>query len=104
MEIPYLPTQPHQVTEAELAQANVILVMERSHIERLWQEYPQYADKADLIMSLIGGAGEIPDPYPGLQPSDERPDDVRAYVAIGHLLQECFEQGLDTLLRMGKKP
>lgn len=51
------------VNEEMMSWAQVILVMEVAHVQRLLAEYPACADKVLLLGGLSEGDKEIPDPY-----------------------------------------
>jgi protein-tyrosine-phosphatase len=51
-----------QVTEALLAQADLVLCMTRAHVEALRAEFPVHAPRVRLLSSVTGANYDIPDP------------------------------------------
>lgn len=60
------------VTEAHLAEADLILCMTSSHAEALRAEFPQHADRIYLMSEMIGHRFDVLDPYGGPRDGYER--------------------------------
>lgn len=56
----------HQITEQDLKQADVVIVMTRNHRDALASEFPQQKNKIHLMSELGGREYDIADPYGGL--------------------------------------
>ncbi|WP_029652922.1 low molecular weight protein-tyrosine-phosphatase [Marinobacter daepoensis] len=59
-----------QTTEALLANADIVLAMERGHLKQLYQTAPQIRGKAFLMGKWIGDK-DVPDPYKQQRPAFE---------------------------------
>ncbi len=55
----------HTVTRQDLAEADVVIVMTRSHRDALAAEFPEARRKLHLMSQLHGGEYDIADPYSG---------------------------------------
>lgn len=64
------PHRARQLTPALLADADLVLVMERAHQARIAREVPQASGKVMLLGKWIGDR-EIPDPYRQQRPAFE---------------------------------
>jgi len=53
----------HNVTEADMADASLVLAMTRDHIEALRLDFAAHADKVHLFSEMAGRRFDIPDPY-----------------------------------------
>ena len=66
MEIPFENHESKQLTEAELEWADLVLVMEKYHIETIVSQWPESKDKIELLGVYIQGGpftDDITDPY-----------------------------------------
>lgn len=60
------------ITEQDLAQSDVVLVMTRSHRDALAAEFTRYRHKIHLVSELQSGSYDISDPYGGSLSDYER--------------------------------
>ena len=50
------------VTEDLLRGADLVLVMEREHLEALGESFPRFGDRIHLLSEMVGEQGEVEDP------------------------------------------
>lgn len=50
------------VTEAVLRTADLVLVMEREHLDALRETFPEFGDRVHLMTQMVGEQGEVEDP------------------------------------------
>jgi len=50
------------VTEDLLRGADLVLVMEREHLEALRESFPRFGDRIHLLSAMVGEQGEVEDP------------------------------------------
>ncbi len=53
----------HNVTEADMATASLVLGMTRDHVEALRLDFPAHAGEVHLFSEMAGRHFDIPDPY-----------------------------------------
>ncbi len=75
------------VTEAQLAEADLVLCMEIGHAEALRAEFPDQAEKVFLLTEMVGRAYDVQDPYGG--PYDEY---ERMYDTLEQLIDDGWER------------
>jgi protein-tyrosine-phosphatase/predicted ATP-grasp superfamily ATP-dependent carboligase len=79
----------HRVTPAQVAQADLIVCMDLSHLERMASEFPQAMGKTTLLgLFRPGGAVEMRDPY-DLSPAATRDVFVEMLAAIDALAAQA---------------
>ncbi|MFL6630002.1 MAG: ATP-grasp domain-containing protein [Burkholderiaceae bacterium] len=79
----------HRVTPAQVAQADLIVCMDLSHLERMAREFPQAMGKTTLLgLFRPGGAMEMRDPY-DLSPAATRDVFVEMLAAIDALAAQA---------------
>jgi len=79
----------HRVTPAQVAQADLIVCMDVSHLERMAHEFPQAMGKTTLLgLFRPGGAMEMRDPY-DLSPAATRDVFVEMLAAIDALAAQA---------------
>jgi protein-tyrosine phosphatase len=79
------------VDAALLATADLVLCMERGHVEALKVEFPQHAAKIYLLSEMVGHHYSVADPYGG------------PYEAYLHMVQEVtrlIETGLPRIIEL----
>lgn len=80
----------HTVGERELAEADLVLVMEEAHRRALFYAYPRLLGKIFLLSEMSGAYQDIADPY-------RRPKE--AYQRTANELAALIEAGYPTILR-----
>jgi protein-tyrosine-phosphatase len=80
----------HTVGEQEIAEADLVLVMEEAHRRTLFYNYPHLLGKIFLLSEMSGAYGDIKDPY--RQPKE-------AYQRTANELAALIEGGYPTILR-----
>lgn len=78
----------HTITFAELAEADVIIVMTRSHRDALAAEFPAVRHKLHLMSELHGRQFDIGDPYGGI---------LTDYEHCAHELESLIDGGYDRI-------
>jgi protein-tyrosine phosphatase len=81
------------VSEADLAAADLVLVMEMGHAEALRAEFPHYARKVFLLSEMAGPRYSITDPYGG---------PLEDYEAMVDELTQLIEQGLPRIVQLAE--
>jgi len=81
--------QPHFVTPAEVAQADLILVVAAEHRDWIAAHYPDAQPRTMLLSEAIGQMFDIPDP--GVQMLDP----LRRTL---DLIESCVREGLDAIV------
>ena len=80
----------HTVDEREIAEADLVLVMEEAHRRTLFYNYPHLLGKIFLLSEMSGNYHDIKDPY--RQPKE-------AYQRTADELATLIEDGYPTILR-----
>ena len=80
----------HTVTEREIADADLVLVMEEGHRRTLFYNYPHLLGKIFLLSEMSGNYGDIKDPY--RRPKEE-------YERTANELARLIDDGFPTILR-----
>ena len=80
----------HTVTAQEIAEADLVLVMEEGHRRTLFYSYPQYLTKVFLLSEMSGDYGDVKDPY--RRPKAE-------YEICADRLEKLIDEGYDNILR-----
>jgi protein-tyrosine phosphatase len=80
----------HTLTSEDMAEADLVLVMSREHLDYLRSMWPQYTYKVKRLSAMAGKRRDIADPY-GMPHQDYRDtaDEIEAYL----------EKGLHTILK-----
>lgn len=81
----------HAITSADVAEASLILVMERDQLALIRSWWPQYAWKVHLLSEMSGQRKDVEDPYGG---------PLEAYRRCADLLSSYIEQGLERILSL----
>ena len=79
------------VTAEMLAEADLVLVMTRSHREALCAEFPAASGKIHLLAQMAGPAFDVPDPF-GSSMAD--------YEQTARELEDLIARGLPTIRRL----
>ncbi len=79
------------ITAADVADADLILVMSREHLLLLESTWPQYRWKMHRLSEMVGRRKDVSDPYGG--PLEE-------YRACADILAGYIEQGLDKIIEL----
>lgn len=79
------------IDESLLAQADLILCMEASHLEALQIEFPAYADKIYLFSEMIGLRFSVDDPYG---------EPLHRYQQMADELTTLVDDGLDRIIEL----
>lgn len=61
--VPAAPRRPRGLDAASVAAADLILGMERRHVDRILERFPEAAGKVRLLAEYAGDSGEVDDPY-----------------------------------------
>ena len=80
----------HTVTQQDVAQADLVLVMEEGHRRSLFYDHPQYLAKVFLLSEMSGDYGDVEDPY--RRPKAE-------YERCADRLTLLIDQGFPNILR-----
>lgn len=80
----------HTVSENEISEADLVLVMEEAHRRTLFYNYPHLLGKIFLLSEMSGNYHDIKDPY--RQPKD-------AYERTASEMTALIEEGYPTILR-----
>ena len=80
----------HTVDEGEIAEADLVLVMEEAHRRTLFYNYPHLLGKIFLLSEMSGNYHDIKDPY--RQPKE-------AYERTANEMTVLIEDGYPTILR-----
>ena len=78
----------HTIAREDLAQADVVIVMTRSHRDALSAEFPEYRTKIHLMSELRGRIFDISDPYGSTLPD---------YQNCAQELNDLIETGYDKI-------
>jgi protein-tyrosine phosphatase len=79
----------HNVTEADVAAASLVLAMTRDHIEALRLDFPAHAGKILLFSEMAGRRFDVPDPYGSPLP---------AYRQVADVIASVLEEGADRII------
>lgn len=79
----------HNVTEADMADASLVLAMTRDHIETLRLDFVAQADKVHLFSEMAGRRFDIPDPYGS---------SLASYRQIADIIAAILEQGYERIM------
>lgn len=82
------------VSEADVAAADVVLVMEEGHREALLAEFPAARSKVHLMTEVIGKRYDIADPYGS---------DVNQYAYCAAHLAGIIDAGLDRIVAWARR-
>jgi protein-tyrosine phosphatase len=70
--------------EADVAEADLILVMTSGHREAIQAEFPAVAGRVHLLSQMAGRAYDIPDPYGGTPGDyDASADEIHGLIEAG---------------------
>jgi protein-tyrosine-phosphatase len=75
--------RPRGLDAGAIAAAGLILGMERRHVDRVLERFPEAAGKVRLLAEYAGDAGEVEDPYGG---------DLERYRAVRDRLRGLVER------------
>jgi protein-tyrosine-phosphatase len=79
------------ITAADVADADLILVMSREHLLLLESTWPQYRWKMHRLSEMVGKRRDVSDPYGG---------PVEEYRACADILTGYIGQGLDKIIEL----
>ena len=79
----------HTLTREELAAADAVIVMTRSHRDALGAEFPESRPKLHLMSELKGRTFDIDDPYGGI---------LAEYQQTAQELQDLIESGYEKIV------
>lgn len=79
----------HNVTEADIAAASLVLTMTRDHVEALRLDFPAHAGKVHLLSEMAGRCFDIPDPYGS---------SLAAYRQTADVITAILEQGYERIM------
>jgi len=79
------------VRAAQVAEADLILVMSREHETMMRNAWPQYSWKVHLLSEMVGKRKDVKDPY-------GRP--IEEYRACADIISLYIDQGLDRILEL----
>ena len=79
----------HNVTEADVSAASLVLGMTRDHVEALRLDFSAYAEKILLFSEMAGRRFDIPDPYGSALP---------AYRQVADVIASVLEQGAERII------
>jgi protein-tyrosine phosphatase len=79
----------HTVTREELAAADAVIVMTRSHRDALRAEFPESRTKLHLMSELKGRTFDIDDPYGGI---------LTEYEQTAQELQDLIDSGYEKII------
>jgi len=79
----------HNVTEADMAAASLVLTMTRDHVEALRLDFPAHAGKVHLLSEMAGRRFDIPDPYGS---------SLAAYRQTADVITAILEQGYERIM------
>lgn len=80
----------HTVTPEDLAAAEVVILMTRSHRDAISAEFPESRPKLHLMSELKGRMFDIEDPYGGI---------LSAYQQTAQELQDLIEEGYTMIVQ-----
>jgi protein-tyrosine-phosphatase len=80
----------HTVSEREITEADLVLVMEEAHRRTLFYNYPHLLGKIFLLSEMSGAYGDIKDPY--RKPKEE-------YERTATELAKLIDEGFPTIVR-----
>lgn len=78
------------VTDQDMAEADLVLVMEEGHRRSLFYSYPQWLGKVFLLTEMAGAYGDVKDPY--RRPKEE-------YLRCADELARLIDRGYANILR-----
>lgn len=79
----------HNVTQADMAAASLILAVTRHHVEALRLDFPAHAGKVHLLSEMAGRRFDVPDPYGS---------SVAAYYQAADIIAAILEQGYERIM------
>jgi protein-tyrosine-phosphatase len=78
----------HTITQDDLADAAVVVVMTRSHRDALTAQFPEHAHRIYLLSQVAGQTYDIGDPYGGV---------LAEYESCARQLQTLLENGYEQI-------
>lgn len=81
----------HGLTSADIAEADLILVMSREHEQMIANTWPQYRWKVHRLSQVAGKRRDVEDPY-GLP--------IEEYHACANVIEDYLERGLERILEL----
>jgi protein-tyrosine phosphatase len=81
----------HGLTSADVAEADLILVMSREHEQMIANTWPQYRWKVHRLSEVAGKRRDVEDPY-GLPIED--------YRACADVIEDYLERGFERILEL----
>jgi protein-tyrosine phosphatase len=83
----------HNLTRADVEEADLILAMTSEHVEAIETLLPQYRPKIHLLSEMVGGHYDIADPMGG---------SLHEYLQCADELEDLIEQSYPPILRLVK--
>ncbi len=81
----------HDLTAEDVAEADLILTMERGQAEAISLEFPQHAHKVHLLSKMAGRHYDIRDPYGGL---------LHEYRQCAAEIERLIEEGFPRIMEL----
>ena len=79
----------HNVTEADMAAAALVLAMTRNHVEALRVDFAAHADKIHFLSEMVDRRFDVPDPYGA---------SLAAYRQAADIIAVVLEQGYESIM------
>jgi len=86
------PHRSHRLTQKEMEDANLVVVMTQGHKEVLSLEFPQEKDKIYLLSELAGENYDIEDPYGS--------ESLELYQQCADQIEELLREGYPRLIQL----
>ncbi len=79
----------HNVTEADMVEATLVLAMTHDHVEALRLDFANYAGRVHLFSEMAGRRFDIPDPYGS---------SLATYRQIADVISTILDQGYESIM------
>lgn len=79
------------VRKASIEAADLVLCLDRSHVEELRRDFPNFRERIHLLSEMSGHAHGVEDPYGG---------SLQAYRAMVSEIDGLIEAGFDRIIRL----
>jgi protein-tyrosine phosphatase len=79
----------HNITQADMAAASLVLAMTHHHVEALRLDFPAHAGKVHLLSEMAGRSFDVPDPYGS---------SLAAYRQTADIIAAILEQGYERIM------
>lgn len=81
----------HNVVEADMAAAPLVLGMTRDHVEALRLDFPAHAGKIHLFSEMAGRRFDVPDPYGS---------SLAVYRQVADVITSVLDEGYERMLEL----